>query len=352
MLNWGETETDLVIDPEYLSNMEHPRTTVAWFAGLRQGYGSGIAYREVEGFPMLGHGGGIAGFNSTYAYSTSRDIGYVVLLNSTHSPEAMRRIEKLAVRYLKADVEAPPKPKATLPAATLQKYEGYYHDASPRNQAFAFLEWLTAGREVTVNGDHLDAKPAFGSSIALIPVAEGLFRTEEQIEPSVAFVQNDAGAMVMTGASRYAERHPRWRIESVRWPVIVSAAIVLTPVLMIVVWVVTGLSRRSAEREGGFWWLKVFLVLCAIALILPAAGVMNVRDSELGTRNLWTAAMFIGSVLLPAAAIMSFLLTIDAWRSEAGRWLRSYALLVSIAALIVSGYLSAWGMLAFRPWSF
>ena len=67
LLNWGETDTDLVIDPEYLSNMEHPRTTVAWFAGLRNGYGSGISSSEVEGFPMLGHGGGIEGFQSTYA---------------------------------------------------------------------------------------------------------------------------------------------------------------------------------------------------------------------------------------------------------------------------------------------
>ena len=353
MLNWGETETDLVIDPEYLSNMEHPRTTVAWFSGLRQGYGSGIAYREVEGFPMLGHGGGIAGFASTYAYSTSRDVGYVVLLNSTHSPEAMRRIEKLAVRYLKADVEPPPKPTAKLPAATLQKYEGYYHDASPRNQAFAFLEWLMAGSAVTVSGDRLEMKPAFGPSVSLIPVADALFRTEEQVEASVAFAENDAGAMVMTGASRYAERHPRWRIESVRWPVIVSAALVLTPIAMLLVWIAAALARRSAQRDGGgFWWLKIFLLLCALALVLPAIGLMNVRDYELGTRNVWTVAVFAGSVLLPVAAIMSFLLTMDAWRNDAGRWLRSYALVVSIAALIVSGYLSAWGMLAFRPWSF
>ena len=54
----------------------------------------------------------------------------------------MRRISQLAVRYLKADVEPPPKPKATSPEATLRKYEGYYHDANPRNQAFAFVEWL------------------------------------------------------------------------------------------------------------------------------------------------------------------------------------------------------------------
>ena len=42
---------------------------------------------------------------------------------------------------------------------------------------------------------------------------------------------------------------------------------------------------------------------------------MNVTDLSLGTRNIWTAAMFAGTVLMPAAAILSFLFTIDAWRN-------------------------------------
>ena len=79
---------------------------------------------------------------------------------------------------------------------------------------------------------------------------------------------------------------------------------------------------------------------------------MNVSDVALGTKNIWTAAMFTGTVLMPAAAILSFLFAIDAWRSGAGRWLRAYAFTVSIAALIISGYLSAWGMIGFRPWNF
>jgi CubicO group peptidase (beta-lactamase class C family) len=348
LLNWGETENDLVIDPEYLSNMEHPRTTVASYAGLRNGYGSGIASSEVEGFPMLGHGGGIEGFSSSYAYSTSRDSGYVILLNSTHSPEAMRRIAKLAVRYLKADVEPPPKAKAAVADATLRKYEGYYHDASSRNQAFAFIEWLISGRRVSVSGDHLVVTPAFGRPLTLIPIADALFREDDKVEASTVFADNDAGLMVMAGPSRYAERQSRWRVESVRWPVIVSAAIVLTPILMVIPWIVQ--SRRSAKRGGG--WLKFFLLLCAIALMLPFIGVMYVTDHDLGTFNLWTAAMFAGSALLPVAAILSFLFSIDAWRRDLGRWLRSYAVLVSLAALIVSGYLSAWGMIAFTPWNF
>jgi membrane-bound metal-dependent hydrolase YbcI (DUF457 family) len=63
-------------------------------------------------------------------------------------------------------------------------------------------------------------------------------------------------------------------------------------------------------------------------------------------------AIFAGSVLLPAAAILAFMFALDAWRAGAGRRFRAYAITVAIAALIVSGYLSAWGMLAFRPWSF
>jgi CubicO group peptidase (beta-lactamase class C family) len=347
LLNWGETEDDLVIDPEYLSNMEHPRTTLASYAGLRTGYGSGIASSFVDGFPMLGHGGGIEGFISTYAYSTSRDVGYVVLLNSTHAPEALRRISTLAVRYLKMDVEAPPKTTAAVAAETLRKYEGYYHDMNPRNQAFAFVEWLLAGRAIAADGDHLVAKPVFGEPVTLRPTSDTLFRLDADPEPTRVFIEGDDGLMVLTGGSVYAERWPRWRIESVRWTVLASAAIVLTPIVMLIPWL---LRSRKAE-PAGFWVMKIFLLLCAVAFLLPVIGVMNVADRELGTRNVWTAAMFAGSLLMPAAAILSFLFSIDAWRNDAGRWLRAYAMTVSVAALIISGYLSAWGMIGFRPWS-
>jgi CubicO group peptidase (beta-lactamase class C family) len=354
LLNWGETENDLVIDPEYLSNMEHPRTTLASAAGLRNGYGSGIASLSIEGFPMLGHGGGIDGFASQYAYSTSRDVGFVVLLNSTHSPEAMRRISALAVRYLKRDVEPPAKPKAEIADATLRKYEGYYHDASPRNQAFAFIEWLMSGRTIAVNGDHLTATPVFGQPTTLIPVSETLFRPEAEPEPTRVFIPGQNDQMIFAGPSSYAERWPRWRIESIRWPVFISVGIVLTPLIMIIPWVFMAVSRRRSNSvvEPGFWWLKTLLLLCALALALPVIGVMNVVDRDLGSQNMWTVMMFAGSVLIPAAAILTFLLVIDAWRNGARPWLRAYSLTVSIAALIISGYLSAWGMLAFRPWTF
>ena len=355
LLNWGEAASELVIDPEYLSNMEHPRTTLASDAGLRSGYGSGIASSSIEGFPMLGHGGGIDGFVSSYAYSTARDVGFVVLLNSTHSGDAMRRIKQLAVRYLKADIEVPAKPQAIVSDATLQTHAGYYHAANPRNQAMAFVEWLLAGETVSVKGDRLSVKPVFGAPRDLIPVSDTLFRYETDPEASRVFTSDADGLPILAGGMTYAQQRPRWRIESVRWAVLISAALVVTPLAAMLLWVIQGLSRRSAQREGGypgFWWLRFFLLLCAVAFVLPAIGVLNVTDLSLGTRNLWTTAIFAGTVLMPVAAILSFLFTIDAWRDDAGRGLRAYALTVSIAALVVSAYLSSWGMIGFMPWNF
>jgi CubicO group peptidase (beta-lactamase class C family) len=345
LLNWGETENDLVIDPEYLSNMEHPRTTLASDAGLRNGYGSGIASSSIEGFPMLGHGGGIDGFISQYAYSTSRDIGFVVLLNSTQSEAALRRIAQLAVRYLKADVEVPAKPKTTVPESTLRTYEGYYHDASPRNQAMASILWLLSGQSISVHGDGLQVTPVFGDPQALIPVSDSLFRFDKDPEATRVFTKDADGQMVLAGGSSYAEQRPRWRIEIIRGPVLFSAVLVLTPLLVMLAWM--ALARRS-----GFWLLRGSLLLCAVAFVLPVIGILNVNDQTLGTRNLWTAAMFAGTILMPAAAILSFLVMIDAWRNGAGRGLRAYALAVSLAALVISGYLSSWGMIGFMPWSF
>jgi hypothetical protein len=312
---------------------------------LRSGYGSGIASLSIEGFPMLGHGGGIDGFVSQYAYSTSRDIGFVVLLNATHSADAMRRINQLAVRYLKADVEAPAKPRATVAAAILQTHAGYYHDTSPRNQAMAFVEWLLAGETISVSGDRLRMTPVFGTPRDLIPVSDSLFRFENDPEASRVFTENAEGVPVFAGGSSYAEQRARLPVEMLRWAVLVSAGLVVTPLAVMLLWM-------AYARTSGFWWLKAFLLLCAIAVALPVIGILNVNDQTLGTRNVWTAAMFAGTVLMPAAAILSLLFTIDAWRKHAGRSLRAYALAVSIAALVLSGYLSSWGMIGFMSWSF
>jgi hypothetical protein len=194
----------------------------------------------------------------------------------------------------------------------------------------------------------LKADGVFGGEVDVIPVSDNLFRLEAEPEATSAFTRNEDGDMVWAGGLTYEERRPRWLVEIVRWPVLVSAGLVLTPIVMLLPWLV----RARRAEPSGFWWLKTWLVACSIGFLLPVAGIMNIDPPMFGTRNMWTAAMFIGTLLFPAAAILSLLFTIDAFVKDAGRWLKSYALVVSIGALIVSAYLSSWGMIGFRAWSY
>jgi CubicO group peptidase (beta-lactamase class C family) len=114
LLGWGELDDAAVIDPEYLGNMEQPRTTLAAEAGLRRvrqrhlhatrsAVQDARPQRRHRRFPL-----------ELRLLAGSRDAGFVVLLNSTgpRAGEAMQRLSRMAVSYLKRDVAPPDKPES------------------------------------------------------------------------------------------------------------------------------------------------------------------------------------------------------------------------------------------------
>jgi CubicO group peptidase (beta-lactamase class C family) len=347
LLNWGELPGKLVVDPEYLSNMEHPRTTLASRAGLRNGYGAAIGSLQIAQFPLLGHGGGIEGFVSQYAYSPSRDIGFVVLLNGTFASRAMDRICELAVQYLKADVEAPAKAELTGQPAFVDRYVGYYHDASPRHQLMGFTSWLLSGQTIAVRDGVLVSRPVFGSAQQLIPVGEGLVRRASDVDATRVFATDGDGLMVLTGVG-YAVRLPRWRVEIVRVPVMAAYLILVSPLLACLFWAAH--ATRAVPR--GFWTLKITLLIAAVCPLPLAIAIARLDGGALSQVNLWTGTIYASTVLLPFAGAIALAATIFAWAGGAGRWLRVYALAISCSAIVVSAYLYFWGMLGFKSWNF
>jgi hypothetical protein len=351
LLNWGELGTAFVVDPEYLGNMEAPRTTTASRAGLRTGYGSGIYSMLELPYPMLGHNGGIEGFYSTYAYSPSRDVGFVVLLNSTGPTvaDAARRLNSLAVRYLKRDIDAPVAAEARVDAAVLDRYVGYYHEANPRNQIFWPAQWLFGGRHLFRDAAHLYSDPLWGATRErLVPVTETLFRLEREHDASMVFTVDDHGVPVLAGNSIYAEKQPRWRVELVRMPVLSSAALLLTVFGVAGVWV----ARIRRAQPHGFWALKSVLLLCPLALVVPFLALASTPGQEWGDRNAATIAVFVGSLALPALALAAALLAFSAYRHGASRLLVTYAAAITIAVAVISSYLASSGLLGMRLWMY
>ena len=350
LLGWGEIGDAYVVDPEYLGSMEQPRTTLASRAGLRNGYGTGIASTLTLPYRVLGHNGGIDGFLSTYGYSPSRDVGYVVLLNSTGTGagDAMTRLSSLAIRYLKRDIEPPSKPATTVDAATLDRYVGYYEDANPRNQFTWPIEWFLSGRTIRRDGDHLLAEPTWGESVPLIFVTESSVRLEKELDASAVFALDENGTMVLAGPNIYAERRPRWRTEMVRVPLLFAPPVLGSVLPMTLLW----LLRIRRARPHGFWGLKLALLLCVLTAVLPFLALASSPTRNWGTMNLATLAVYLGTLFFPIAALVALFMTVRAWRGGASRWLVAYAVLVTMAMAGITGYFASNHLVGLQTWNY
>jgi hypothetical protein len=68
--------------------------------------------------------------------------------------------------------------------------------------------------------------------------------------------------------------------------------------------------------------------------------------------NTWTRLTFIGSWALPLLSLVASVLVANAWRQGTGRWFATYAAAVTAAALCLSAYMAAWGLIGLRPWAY
>jgi CubicO group peptidase (beta-lactamase class C family) len=353
LLGWGERRRadggqGYVVDPEYQSNMEWPRTTLASQAGVRGGYGLGIASTISLPYYVLGHGGGIDGFISTYGYSPSRDVGYVVLLNSTHAPAALSRLSSLAIRYLKRDVEPPPKPVVSAERADLERHVGYYRDASPRNAILGAVQFLRDGRTVSVDGDRLLLTPDFGRATPLVPVNPGLFRRESDLDASLAFAAADDGTYVLTGPGVYAVRQSRWPVVAVRAGLIAAAAIaLLAPLVALGRWI---RMRRRGERPAAFGGLGAVWLVAAVLVLAVLAVAANAGPVELGRVSWQSAAIFAGTLGYPMVVVAGVLATAWGLLHPSPRWYAAWSALVVAAHVAITAFLAWSGWLVFRSW--
>ena len=151
-----------------------PSTTRTWSgrgprwparAGVRSGYGLGIVSTITLPYHVLGHNGGIDGFLSAYGYSPSRDVGYVVLINSTHAPAALTRLtvagDPLSEARRRAAAEAVACGHARRTAAVTRATT-----ATPARgtRSWPALQFLRDGRTIgALEGDQLVLTPDFGA---------------------------------------------------------------------------------------------------------------------------------------------------------------------------------------------
>lgn len=348
LLNWGETDDLLVIDPEYLSNMERPRTSVAAAAGLIYGYGSGIISGTLAGYPVLGHHGRIEGFTSAYGYAAGRDAGWVVLVNASDAAQAVDELAALAVTYLKRDIDPPAPADLPVTPPSLVAHEGYYHPTGAAQDLFEPVRWLLGGVRIRVSDNALIASHLTGPDTRFMPMSDVLFRREADVTPSRVFTTTDDGQDVLLGDNLFAIRTPRWQVEIIRIPVFTALAIVATWPLAAVVWL-TGLRQRESR---GFWGLKLVLGVPLLSLMAMTAFLSLSPIREWGVATTWTRLAFLGSWGLPLGSVVGAALAIGAWRAGASPGLRGYGTVLVGAAIVLTMYAGWWRLIGIRLWTY
>lgn len=345
LLNWGERRTSYVVDPEYLSNMEWPRTTAAATAGVRAGYGLGIDSTIDLPYHVLGHDGAIDGFLSTYGYSPSRDVGFVVLVNGSYAPDAIAKLSSLALRYLKRDVA--PTPPETMPVPvtieSLQRFEGYYHDASPRQALLEAFTFPTAGRVVQVDDGALVMTPIGGPAARLVPVHEGVFRREHELVASLAFTTVD-GQPVLTGAGVFAEKRSRWPLAFLRGGLFTALALALLAPLAAAYAAWPRRRGPAIDRRVTITWVAASVVLATTAWTASATPVVDWATPS--ARAMTVTAGTVIYPLLAAVLVLQTLWHVRGWSALA------LASAIALSHVALAAYLGWWGLIGFRSWSY
>ncbi len=352
-LRRGRTPDVQLVKPDTIARMEYPETVSSAKNGLRLGYGL-ANYTESEGGVIThGHDGGIDGFLSSYRYMPEQGWGYVVLLNSTVSGQALGDMNHLAIDFLSKDFPKPQLPVIPLTTKELKRFTGFYAPRAPRSQLLAFTEELTGGTWIRAADGKLQCYGLFGKrKELLLSVGKNLFRGEKEPEATTAFFPDQSGRMIYVrsgeGGEPYGERIiPLWSYLRLLL-LAASAAVMGSSLLFAVAW--------------GFLWvfgelkavkhLRVRVVpLVAVLSLLGVLYAFSKVADDIGELNLWSFTLFASTVLFALLSLASLAAAVSVPKTEIHNWMRIHSLLVSVACCIVTLFLSAWHVIGVRLWA-
>jgi CubicO group peptidase (beta-lactamase class C family) len=353
LLRRGKAGDAQLVNTESILRMEAPETTLAAKNDLRLGYGL-CNYSSVEGGVVThGHDGGIDGFISSYRYMPEQNWGYVILLNSDNSQQALESLNHLAIDFLSKDFSKPQQPVTALPAKSLKMFRGYYAPRAPRSQLFAFVDDLTGGTRIRVINGKLTRSGLFGQPEALLPVGKNLFRGEKEPEATTVFFVTETGHWAVVGSGLdgigYSER------SYVAFPFLRIALLslclffLLTTLPYALVWLFMKLI--GAMKDVRHLSVRVAPLLATLSLLIVPLCLMKLSGAQIGSFNLWTFGIFLGTFFFPVISIVGLVLVLRVPKEEIHRAVRIHSLLVSSACCVLTGFFWSWHLLALRLWA-
>jgi CubicO group peptidase (beta-lactamase class C family) len=338
-----------IVSPAGLERIERagtlpfPRTDVE--------YGLGNYGDVAHPVRARGHDGGLPGFASAMRYFPELGLGYVILLNATHSQRAYVELRSLAFAYLVRGRTLPALP-ALATGVQDRPAAGFYAHANPRHAVFGFLDRAVLGwRAVeTTAGVRLD--PLIGGAHELVATRDGGYRFRWESGTSVRFTAGRGGGPVLIGAGfGYAEAAAFWPARARVLALTIAIGLLhLAPLWAVGVLGLAVLQRRRVAAPGLLLWPAI-AGLCVLAF--PRVFVAAAIGEELGDVTPLTVAICASTLGFAIAATAS-LVTAVRWSRRPDRpslWRRLVPTATAAAAFAIAVWFAANGIIGLRTWA-
>jgi CubicO group peptidase (beta-lactamase class C family) len=352
-LRRGDTGGPAIVGPESLARIERTETLQYRLADNNYGLGNyGDVIHPARG---RGHDGGLPGFLSCYRYFPELGVGYVMLLNSTHSLQAYLEIRALLFAYLTGGRTVLPPPPVDPDPEEIAGLTGFYAHANPRVQLFGFIERAILGISVRPDPAGIDVEMLAGGRAQLVPTGDGGFRHWREGGTSVRLTRGDDGRRILVGGLAYFEE------ASYAWArtrlFALQAAIFLLQLApaWALGWALLALYRRRRGRAiaPGEFALHAWPAAAGLAwVLLPLLLVYVARAEAYGTANVLSVGLCACTVLFAgcSAAAVAEVVRAGVARTVPLR-LRLVPSAAAIASFGMTLYLMFHGIIGLRLWA-
>jgi CubicO group peptidase (beta-lactamase class C family) len=356
-LNRGAANGKQLVPSPDIDRMESPKSTWAAKEGLKAGYGLSNFWSVEDGFVYHGHDGGVDGGLTDMSYMPDYGVGYFFSINS-ESGDAFEKVGKAIRAYITHSLQKPVVPPVGQLPVNAADYAGWYEPDSPRTELSHFL-----GRLVRLSRVRFEDGKMISSALGrwhqvhiLVEGAQFRFEDKEAPPDPVATLElltpNTEGRFIQTDSQTTMRRIPGWFAIG---EILVAGFVVLSIfsiVLYAPFWMIGGLMRsrrRPAERAMCWWPLIAVLSLVAFVVIFMLCSEDLIE--QLGNFTVWSAALWVVSLLFGLASLVSFLVALRGSNEGVRPGVRRFSRIVSTALLIAAAYLTYWGIIGIRTWA-
>lgn len=354
LLNRGKVGEEQIINKASIDRLGKPTTTIASKAGLKDGYSFGVGTHFQDGFKWLGHSGGGPGCIAKYAYLKDIGLGYVVLANRFCITE-FEEICRLVQRYLIRNINPPlPQPLQEISTKQLKEYCGYYKFCSSRQELVRFVDVLLGGTTILLENDTLFQQDFMDRKVALIPVSSNMFRKINEPEASRVFASTTEGNMVFVTIGSYYEKTGNWEPFVYRFLVFGVLIIMISAVIYALFWVPVHLYKKLTKNENRSKYLRMRVIplLAVLSLVFGIFIVINQPLITVGQMTFNNMIFFVTTLLFAGLSILGLIFSIISFKKPVRTIARIYAVVLSLACLGMTLYLSYWGIIGLKIWAY